>query len=200
VPALAARGITVTFAAHTEGLSTTALCQRIREEAGPLTVDPATPGPSRTGGANASQASSATRRVLALGVFDLLHEGHVRYLQRARQLGDQLIVGVAPDALCLAGKQRLPVIPEAQRRELIQGLAGVDEVHTVPVSMAETQAAAAWIRSLPIDTLACGQEWQGTPRFERLEAALAKAGIDVVYLPSTAGISSSEIRRWVQAG
>ncbi|MBI4552095.1 MAG: adenylyltransferase/cytidyltransferase family protein [Candidatus Latescibacteria bacterium] len=67
------------------------------------------------------------RLVLANGCFDVLHVGHLRYLQAARALGDVLIVGVNSDASvrALKGPGR-PVVPEAERAEVVAGLACVD--------------------------------------------------------------------------
>ncbi len=69
------------------------------------------------------------RIVLANGCFDLLHVGHVRYLQAARQLGDLLIVGVNSDAAvrALKGEGR-PLMPASERAEIIAALACVDYV------------------------------------------------------------------------
>lgn len=67
--------------------------------------------------------------VFTNGCFDLLHAGHVRYLQEAAKLGDRLVIGVNADASVqrLKGPSR-PVVPEAARRELLSALACVDWV------------------------------------------------------------------------
>jgi len=69
------------------------------------------------------------RIVLANGCFDLLHVGHVRYLQAARALGDVLFVGINADAAVarLKGPGR-PLMPAAERAELLSALRGVDHV------------------------------------------------------------------------
>ena len=68
-------------------------------------------------------------RVFTNGVFDLLHVGHVRYLQAARALGDCLIVGLNSDASARALKgARHPIVPQAERAELLAALACVDYV------------------------------------------------------------------------
>src|SRR5215813_14288933 len=69
------------------------------------------------------------RVVLANGCFDLLHVGHVRYLQSARALGDALVVAVNGDASVrrLKGPGR-PLMDEHERAELVGALAGVDAV------------------------------------------------------------------------
>jgi rfaE bifunctional protein nucleotidyltransferase chain/domain len=67
--------------------------------------------------------------VLANGVFDLLHVGHVRYLEAARALGDLLVVAVNADASVRANKgPDRPVVPEDERAELIAALEAVDLV------------------------------------------------------------------------
>lgn len=84
---------------------------------------------------NESAAESARlkavgkRLVFTNGVFDLLHVGHLRYLQQARGLGDALMVGLNADACVkrLKGDKR-PILPEAERAELLAGLACVDYV------------------------------------------------------------------------
>jgi rfaE bifunctional protein nucleotidyltransferase chain/domain len=79
--------------------------------------------------ARAREYAAGRRVVLTNGVFDLLHVGHLRYLQAARALGDCLIVGVNDDASVRAAKgPRRPIVPAAERAELVAGLACVDFV------------------------------------------------------------------------
>ena len=78
----------------------------------------------------ASAARRRRQRIVATnGCFDLLHFGHVSYLQRARQLGDLLVIGLNSDASCrqLKGRQR-PLVPERQRAAVLAALACVDAV------------------------------------------------------------------------
>ena len=76
--------------------------------------------------------------VLTNGCFDLLHVGHVRYLQAARRLGDCLIVGVNADESVrrLKGEGR-PLLPEAERAEVVAALGCVDYVVIFPEETAE---------------------------------------------------------------
>jgi cytidyltransferase-like protein len=140
------------------------------------------------------------RRVLALGYFDLLHIGHLNYLNYAKRQGEVLVVGVAPDAFCQKSKGYSPVINQQQRMAMIAAIKGVDELHLVAVPMAESAAAAAWIASLKIDQVICGAEWQGSERWQRLEASLSPYGITVHYAPATVGISSSQIKQRIASG
>ncbi|TPE53337.1 adenylyltransferase/cytidyltransferase family protein [Maribrevibacterium harenarium] len=134
-------------------------------------------------------------RVLALGYFDLLHEGHLNYLQFARQLGGTLVVGIAPDRFCQQSKGYSPILNENQRCTLINALGMVDETHLVAAPMAQTDDAVAWIRSLAIHKVVCGEEWQGSERWQKLEAALAPFEIEVIYAPKTEGISTTLLKQ-----
>jgi rfaE bifunctional protein nucleotidyltransferase chain/domain len=79
--------------------------------------------------AAAVQKAAGRRVVFANGAFDLLHVGHVRYLEAARREGDWLAVGVNSDrsVQCGKGKGR-PILPEAERAEIISALSCVDAV------------------------------------------------------------------------
>jgi cytidyltransferase-like protein len=132
-------------------------------------------------------------RVLAIGVFDLFHIGHLRYLQYARALGNHLVVGVTPDAIALSMKGKRPVIPEEQRMEIIRGLGWVDVVALLPSSTEETQVAAEWMNIWGIDSVVVGGEWIGSQRWIRLEPALAERGISVTFAPHTKLVSTTQI-------
>jgi FAD synthetase len=64
-------------------------------------------------------------RVLATGVFDIIHLGHLHYLEESKKLGDELVVVVATDKTVRKRKHE-PITPEAMRLELVQGLKPVD--------------------------------------------------------------------------
>ena len=146
----------------------------------------------------AATGTGQGKRILATGVFDLFHAGHLRYLQYARQQGTRLTVAVAPDALCLASKGKQPVIDESQRLEIVQGLGCVDDARYMSGSLELTQEAAVWISAWGIDLVVTGAEWQGSPRWQRLSAALAERGIGVIFAPHTPGISSTAIVQRIQ--
>jgi rfaE bifunctional protein nucleotidyltransferase chain/domain len=74
------------------------------------------------------QRARGARIILTNGVFDLLHVGHLRSLEQARALGDALVVGVNSDASVRRLKPGRPLVPEAERAELVAALAPVDYV------------------------------------------------------------------------
>lgn len=93
--------------------------------------------------------------VFTNGVFDLLHPGHVRYLQSARALGDALIVGLNADASVRRNKgPSRPINAERERAELVAALACVDAV-----VLFEEDTPAAIIRSIQPDVLVKGADW-----------------------------------------
>src|SRR5437588_7681283 len=87
--------------------------------------------------------ASGARVVLTNGCFDLLHLGHVRYLEQAAALGDLLVVGVNADASVgrLKGPGR-PLVPQAERSEVLAALASVDLVTIFEEPTAEALVAA----------------------------------------------------------
>lgn len=93
--------------------------------------------------------------VFTNGVFDLLHVGHLRYLQRARGLGDALIVGVNSDrsVRAIKGPDR-PITSEAERAEVLEALACVDGV-----VIFDEDTPHALIAALQPDILVKGADW-----------------------------------------
>lgn len=133
--------------------------------------------------------------VLALGYFDLLHSGHINYLNYAKSQGDRLLVGVAPDAFGVRSKGRAPLMNENERLAVISALHMVDHAVLVGAPMAETEAAANWIQQQGVSVVICGDEWRNTPRWNALTERLLPMNIQVVYAPSTQGISSTQIKQ-----
>lgn len=122
------------------------------------------------------------KRVITFGTFDVFHIGHLRILERARELGDHLVVGVSTDALNFSKKGRNPIYPEDERITLIRALRCVDEAFYEE----SLEAKADYIRHFRADILVMGDDWAG--RFDEL-----KAYCDVVYLPRTPSISTTAL-------
>jgi len=93
--------------------------------------------------------------VFTNGVFDLLHRGHVEYLEEARALGDRLVVGVNSDASVrrLKGPTR-PIVPGVERAELLEALACVDLA-----ALFEDDTPLALIEAVAPDVLVKGGDW-----------------------------------------
>jgi glycerol-3-phosphate cytidylyltransferase len=124
----------------------------------------------------------ALRRVITFGTFDVLHLGHLRLLERARSLGDLLIVGVSTDALNYSKKQRYPIYRESDRMRLIGGLRCVDQVFAEE----SLELKRDYIARYRAHVLVMGDDWKG--RFDYCSDLC-----DVVYLERTPSISTTEI-------
>lgn len=145
-------------------------------------------------GALGAEARAAGRRVVFTnGVFDLLHVGHLRYLRAARALGDLLVVGLNDDACTrrLKGPRR-PLVPEAERAELLAALAPVDRV-----VLFGDDTAVALIEALRPAVYAKGGDYAVAPGDAGKplpEAAAVRAyGGEIALLPFVPERSSSEL-------
>ena len=129
----------------------------------------------------------------APGAFDLFHIGHLNILQQARSQCDFLIAGVVSDEVLIAHKGVTPVIPLAERLEIVRNVRFVDAAF--PALTADK--LEIW-RELRFDILFKGDDWRGTEEGNRLERDFAAVGVEVIYFPYTMSTSSSTLRRTLQ--
>jgi rfaE bifunctional protein nucleotidyltransferase chain/domain len=121
------------------------------------------------------------------GVFDLLHPGHVRYLERARAEGDALIVAVNSDRSVRAIKgERRPVIPEQERAEIVAALACVDAAVVF-----DEETPDRVIRAIKPDVLVKGADW-AADRIVGRDTVEARGG-RVIRAPIETGYSTTAI-------
>ena len=121
-------------------------------------------------------------RVITFGTFDVFHIGHLRILERARQLGDTLIVGVSTDKMNFDKKARYPIYSQDQRVEIISALKYVDEVF-LEESLALKRE---YLVKFQADILVMGDDWAG--RFDEFNDVCR-----VEYLPRTPSISTTAL-------
>jgi len=134
------------------------------------------------------EARAAGRRIVFTnGVFDLLHPGHVRYLQAARAHGDLLIVGLNSDASVRRNKgPERPINPETERAEIVAALACVDAV-----SIFDDDTPADIIKRVQPDVLVKGSDWPADQIVGR-DTVEARGG-RVILEPVEQGYSTSAI-------
>jgi glycerol-3-phosphate cytidylyltransferase len=130
----------------------------------------------------------------APGAYDLFHIGHLNLLRHAAEHCDHLIAGVVSDEMLLLSKGRLPVVPLAERMEIVQNLRFVDEVHAEVVP----DKLDTW-RAVGFDVIFKGDDWRGTEKGIRLERDFASVGVEVRYFPYTVTTSSTQLRRALAA-
>ncbi|OYQ77616.1 glycerol-3-phosphate cytidiltransferase [Wohlfahrtiimonas chitiniclastica] len=120
--------------------------------------------------------------ILTYGTFDLFHIGHLNLLQRLKSLGDYLIVGVSTDEFnALKGKQT--IIRFEDRLKIVENIKHVDLA--IPENNWEQKIQD--IKKYNVSIFGMGHDWEG--KFDDL-----KEYCDVVYLPRTQGISSTDIK------
>jgi D-beta-D-heptose 7-phosphate kinase/D-beta-D-heptose 1-phosphate adenosyltransferase len=127
------------------------------------------------------------RIVFTNGCFDLLHIGHVRYLEKAKALGDVLVVGVNSDSSVrkLKGPRR-PILPEQERAEILSGLGCVDYV-----ALFDEIDPLKLITSLKPNVLVKGGDW--TKEQTVGKEVVERSGGEVVILPFVKGASTSNL-------
>ena len=122
------------------------------------------------------------------GVFDMFHIGHLNLLRRAKERCDFLIVAVSTDEVVKQYKNKTPVIPFEERIAIVSELRCVDQA--VPqISMNKMDA---W-NKYRYDVLFHGSDWEKSNMYNEIERQLSSIGVDVVFLPHTPGISSTDI-------
>jgi D-beta-D-heptose 7-phosphate kinase/D-beta-D-heptose 1-phosphate adenosyltransferase len=138
--------------------------------------------------------ANGARIVFTNGVFDILHPGHLRYLQAARRHGDALIVGVNADASVRRNKgPGRPINPEDERAEVLAALECVDAV-----SIFDDDTPAGIIRRVQPDVLVKGADWPADQIVGR-DTVEARGG-RVVLEPVESGYSTSSIIDRVRHG
>jgi rfaE bifunctional protein nucleotidyltransferase chain/domain len=131
--------------------------------------------------------------VFTNGVFDLLHPGHVRYLQEARSLGDALIVGINSDRSVHANKgPERPITPAAERAEVLLALECIDAV-----AIFDEETPAAIIERIEPDVLVKGADWGPGNIVGR--ATVEARGGRVVRMELSQGYSTTELIRRVRS-
>ena len=122
------------------------------------------------------------------GVYDMFHIGHLNVIRRAKEQCDYLIVGVSTDELVQHDKGKMPVIPFRERYQIVAALRYVDEV----VPQSDKNKVGAW-EKYHFNKMFVGSDWEGTPQWKKFEEQFKPLGVEIVYLPHTDGISSTQL-------
>ena len=125
------------------------------------------------------------KRVITYGTFDLLHYGHINLLKRAKELGDYLIVALSTDDFNWKEKHKKSYFSYERRKALLEAVRYVDLV--IPEENWEQKRTD--IHEYHVDTFVIGDDWTG--KFDYLKVE----GCEVVYLPRTPEISTTQIKQ-----
>ena len=123
------------------------------------------------------------KKVITYGTYDMLHKGHIRLLERARALGDYLIVVVSTDEFNWNEKRKKCYFSYEERKKLVEAVRYVDLV--IPEENWDQKISD--VKEYHVDTFVMGDDWKG--KFDFL-----KDYCEVVYLPRTEGISTTQIK------
>ena len=122
------------------------------------------------------------KKVITYGTFDLLHYGHISLLNRAKELGDYLVVALSTDEFnAIKGKKAH--FSYNERKMILEAIKYVDEI--IPENNWEQKVED--VRENNIDVFVIGDDWKG--KFDFLNEYC-----QVVYLPRTEGISTTQIK------
>lgn len=124
------------------------------------------------------------KRIITYGTYDLLHYGHINLLKRAKALGDYLIVGLSTDEFNSKEKNKKCYFTYEERKTLLEAVRYVDLV--IPETGWEQKRVD--VQKYDVDTFVIGDDWAGKFDF------LKEEGIEVVYLPRTPEISTTQIK------
>lgn len=131
-----------------------------------------------------TKAGHRMKRVITYGTFDLLHYGHINLLRRAKELGDYLVVAISTDEFNWDEKHKRCYFTYEQRKALVEAIRYVDLV--IPETNWEQKKTD--VHEYHIDTFVIGNDWKGKFDF------LKDEGVEVIYLPRTPEVSSSQIK------
>lgn len=120
--------------------------------------------------------------IITFGTFDLLHIGHIKILQRAKSLGDKLIVGISTDKFSFEKKGRKPIYNQNERKKILESLKFVDEVFFEE----SFEKKREYITHHKADIFVMGNDWEG--RFDEFNDVC-----QVKYFDRTPSISTTEI-------
>ena len=124
------------------------------------------------------------KRIITYGTFDLLHYGHINLLKRAKALGDYLIVALSSDEFNWNEKNKKCYFSYEERKRLLESLRYVDLV--IPENGWNQKIND--VQEFKIGTFVMGDDWEGKFDF------LKEEGVEVVYLPRTPEISTTQIK------
>ena len=124
------------------------------------------------------------------GVYDMFHVGHLNMIENAKSHCETLVVGVHSDKIVEEYKKHKPLINENDRLRIMAALKSVDKA-----VLNQTRDKLKLWELYHFDVVFIGDDWKGTERWINFEKVLAEIGVDVVYLPYTKGISTTELKQ-----
>ena len=123
------------------------------------------------------------------GTYDLFHVGHLNLIEHAKEQCDFLIVGINTDRLVKEYKNKDVIVSEQDRARIVNAIKSVDKV-----VLTDTLDKKIIAQHIKFDAIFIGDDWKNNERWIKTQKEMSELGIDVVFLPHTDGISSTNIR------
>jgi glycerol-3-phosphate cytidylyltransferase len=133
--------------------------------------------------------------VYIIGVFDLFHRGHVEFLKKCKSFGDKLIVAINGDDMVASYKRR-PFFSQDDRKVILESCKYVDEVFVI-----EGYDNKEYLEKYNVDIIIHGDDWDRDSYLEQIrvdEKYLEDNGIEMLFIPYTKGVSTSELIKKVK--
>ena len=130
---------------------------------------------------------------ITFGAYDLFHIGHLNLLRNARAQCDRLIVGISTSERISRYKKKFPIFPDNERLEIVRSCRFVDEVFLNDGDPGDLESYTKWFKTFGAAKMFVGNDWQGTDKFEKITALLKDLNCELVYLPHTGGVSTTDI-------
>lgn len=123
------------------------------------------------------------------GTFDLFHIGHLNIIKKAKAECDLLIVGLNTDEICQNMKNKTPVIPFFERKQIVEAIRFVDKV----VKQDSTDRFVMW-EKYKFTKIFVGDDWKGSDKWNKLEEKFKEVNVEIRYFEYTKTTSSTLIR------
>jgi len=136
------------------------------------------------------KSAKATKTVFTQGAFDLFHYGHVRFLEKCKTLGDELVVAVNSDKLYRDYKEKEPIIPWKYRKDTLMALKCVDAVVKI-----DKFSPVYFLKLYKPDIYVICKEWEST-KVEEIRY-MKSIGKKVIVMPYLKTVSSTEIKKQI---
>lgn len=129
-----------------------------------------------------------SKTIITFGTYDLFHIGHLRILERAAAMGEQLIVGVSSDSLNYEKKATYPIYNENDRMQIVAAINCVNKVFLEE----SLDKKADYITQYSAGKLVMGDDWAG--KFDHLSNIT-----EIIYLPRTEGVSTTFYKELIRS-
>jgi len=123
------------------------------------------------------------------GAWDLFHVGHAKAIMKAKELSDELYIGVNSDKFIEEYKGKKPVVNQEWRLKLINQLFGNGFIK-------DSFYKKQHFEKFNINTIFQGENWKGSEIYKEYENRYTD--IEIIFIPTTSGISSTKIRKWAK--